>query len=296
MKRLRISRAFIYTIIAALVLQGGFMAYSAVSSRIVGQAPQKEETEKEDMPVKEEKIDTSKIEVCGEIQELIRKSGEAAYESNLDNYKTLLAKLDLHNTFRGKIEALVKEGHKIEDIMIACEFLYEEYGTADFLEKLVKEKEAGKRWENIFRAYMAQNPEFVPKSFEPDYLEELLETPGISKDDIMIADRVSQKVSKPFYEIWERKLSGESWKEVKAGLGILNSLNNLPHVPVTAEQIKKYTEKGLTEDQVVEALVIAGKMNRAAGEIVDQIVKGMSREQIYAGILEARYQIPDIRD
>ena len=294
MKRLKISKALIYAIIGTVVIEASFMTYSMVNNQFFNREPQAaQQPEAPAQAIQEtpapEVVDTSKVQIPEEIQDIIRQSDPANFEKNLNNYKTLLVKLDVHDSSKAEIERLLKGGYKIADILTAYDFLYDCYGKKEELEPLVQEKTAGKNWADTFKQYNSKNPEFVPKAFEPDYLEALMKTPGITKDDIMIADRVAQKISKPMKEVMELRLSAKDWKEINASLNILNSQRQLPYVPVTAEQVKKYTSGKLSEQQVVEDLVTAHKMGKTAQEIVDRAKNGLTREQLYAWCYETKY-------
>ena len=179
----------------------------------------------------------------------------------------------------------------LKEILIAYEFLNEAYGRKAELEKLVAGKDRGKTWTEAFASYDAANPEFTPRSFDFDDLEKLMKPGDITSDDIMIADRVSGKSGKTFEEIIAMKKTGETWKDINASLGILNSLGTIPSVPVTQAQIKKYTSDGrLSENRVVETLVTAFKLGLDEETAIADARNGYTRERFYAGALELKYR------
>jgi hypothetical protein len=235
------------------------------------------------------KAQESNTDIPPEIQDLIRQSDPANFDKNITNYKNLLIKLNVHTKFKNEIERLITAGHKLPDILVDYEFLNDSFGQMQEIEMLVRARESGKSWAAVFEDYNRNNPEFVPGSFEPGYLENLMKTPGITSDDIMIADRVSQKVSKPFKDVLEKRISRMLWKVINAELDVVNAQTKIPHVPVTPEQIDKYTSSEMEKEKVVLAFVIAMKMEKNVEDIINRIKAGATKEQIYDECYTQKY-------
>lgn len=236
-------------------------------------------------------IDTGHIIISDEIQNIIRGQDPGGFDRNLNNYKRMLVILDVHDSHKEEIERLLTSGMDLKEILIAYEFLNEAYGRKDELEKLVAGKDLGRTWLEVFTAYDAANPEFTPRNFDFDSLDKLMKSGDIISDDVMIADRVSHQSGKAFEEIIALKKTGEAWKNINASLGILNSQNTIPSVPVTQEQIKKYTSNGaLSEDRVVETLVTAFKLGLDEEAAIADARNGYTRERFYAEALELKYR------
>ncbi len=233
---------------------------------------------------------TKTVIIPQEVQDIISQSDPENFDKNINNYKNLLIELDVHQFFKDRIEELLKAGHKLSDILISYEFLNDSFGELKDLETLMFEKESGKDWKTIFKAYNDRNPEFVPSSFEPEHLEKLMSIPEITADDIMIADRVAQKLGKPISDIINHRVDGMSWKNINAGYGVLNAQAGIPHVSVTPEQIDKYTEDGMEREKVILAFVIAMKMEKDPNEIIEKIRSGETKEQIYATYYLQKYE------
>lgn len=281
MKR-SIHRIMLFVLVAAITLPIGLVAYSETGK--VKQPPIAPAA------TQETQLNEADVLISDEIQNLIRQSDPLNAEKNIANYKSMLVALNVHEKFKNEIERLITEGHKLPDILIAYEFLYEEYGEMHELEILVKQKEAGAQWSEIWTTYHQQNPEFIPRSFDSSYLQKHLKLPGISADDIMIADTVSQKTAATFDELMEYRIGGMIWKEINAQYNVLNSQSRLPRLPAAQEQINRLVqESGFTEQQVVKALVIAYKLNMSGEEIIEKVTKGYSKEQIYAEYYEKKY-------
>lgn len=236
-------------------------------------------------------VDTSSVVVSQEIQDIIRQQDPTAFARNLDDYKRMIVLLDVHETFKAEIENLVVQGKGIKDLMIAYSFLNDAYGTIDQLEPLIDKKEQGKGWAQVFKLYNDSNPAFIPRNFDFDYLDEIMKSGNLTADDIMIADRVSQKSGAALEELIENRLLGLSWKSINAELGIVNASSNMPRVPVTAEQLKKYTvDRVLNEDRVVQTLVTAFKLGMDADTAIGLVKNGYTTEMLFAKALEEKYK------
>lgn len=287
MKRKKVSRLLMAMMLIGIVLQTGFISYSMIDNG-TGEPTQIIE---EAVTVSEPEVrDINNTVISQEILNLVKQSDVANFEKNITNYKNLLVKLNVQEVFKSEIERLIKEGHRLPELLIAYEFLNENFGTQGELEVLSIEKQGGKTWREIFKTYNTTNGEFIPRAFEPDYLERLMGKTNITPDDIMIADIIASKLQKDYDDIIVERLDGMSWKEVNGKLGILSSIQHLPRVQVTNEQIEKYKgSPGLTEEQIVDGFVIAEKLGKTEKEMIDKIKAGYSRERIYAECYQERY-------
>lgn len=230
------------------------------------------------------------IVIADEILEAVKMQDPENFERNISNYRNLLVDQDVHDEFKQKIEQLVLEGKPLPEILCAYRFLYDQYGTWADLEQMLEKRLSGLSWEEVFGWYMHGQPAFEPRNFEFGYLERLFEIYRLSPDDIMIADRVAARLSRPFEEVIEYRISRMEWKEAKARLSILNSQQKLPKVPVTPEELEKYTADGkITEDEAVEALVLAHHLGLEGETVVNMFKEGYMVEKIYAQTLTALY-------
>lgn len=279
MRKNKFFKMMVFTIFFAFILQTGFVAFSMVSNDInINQEDQTIDT------------NTSSVFVSDEVKSAIQDSDSESYEKNLENYERLLIELNAHDDFKNEIETLILEGHLVPDILSAYEFLYWEYGRSEDIEALVLERESGKDWSTIIKAYKENNIEFIPTTFEQGFLEELILNPSITTDDIMIADRVSQKTAIDFQQLIDKKIEGEDWKSINTELSILNSQDKLPRVQITAEQIELHTKSEvLTEQQVIESYVLANRVNMNSEDVIERILAGKFEQDIYDEYLTNKY-------
>lgn len=233
-------------------------------------------------------IDTSNVEVPEDVAESIEKFDKKNAEKNIENYKRVMVEFDVPKEYKEEINTLIKEGTNVPDIFVAYNFLNENYGQIKEVSELVTEKAQGKQWEDIFSEYNKKLTEFKPTNFQNGYLDTLMDT--LKVDDIMIADRISQKGIKNFDVLIEMRKNSEGWKEIKTELGIVNVENSFPHVAVSSVEVDKYVKsQEMTEDQVIGALVLSRKNNLKDEDIITKIKNGEDKEEIYSEYYIGKY-------
>jgi hypothetical protein len=269
----KISPLLLILLVTALVFQAGFAVYANVineSNTSISDNTQDTSTE----------INT---EISQEVLDKIQASDPENYEQNVANYKHLLVSLNVHSLFKKEIERLIIEGYSLPDLLIGYEFLYQHHGTVSDLNNFMRQKSSEAGWEDIFTNYNAAKEEFIPRAFDPIYLEDLMSRPSLSSDDIMIVDLVSFYTDKTFAELIELRQFPAEWNNKLAELGFLYNAETLPRVQITTEQLDKYVgQNGLSEDQVAEAFVIAHKLGKEAKVVIEKIKAGNTEEGIFA--------------
>lgn len=296
MRKVKRTRLIVIILAMVLVVNAGLVGYSMIGGNLpISDKNSSDNSVKTTVNTQNSRTvdngskDEASTEISKEILDLIKAQDPDSYTKNLNNYKQLLELLNVHVKFKNEIERLIKKGKKLPDILIAYSFLNDCYGGMEDIEKLVDKKEAGKKWPDIFKEYFKNNPEFVPRDFESDYLERLLDS-GTNQDTIMIADRVSQKAKVEIDTLISKKQAGESWRLINAEYGIVNGLEKSPHLSVTRTQLTKYTtQTKLSEKEIINALTIGTKLGKSADSVLNSVKKGLSKEEIYAMAFEEKY-------
>jgi hypothetical protein len=158
------------------------------------------------------------------------------------------------------------------------------------VETLLGQKESGTAWETVFQSYRKGRAVFTPRSFDSDYLEQLLATPNFTADDVMIADHVSFVAGISVQDVVTARLQAGSWQEYDAKQGLLFSSTQLPRVQVAQEQLAKYEAlTHWTDERIVEAMVLAGKTGLKPDDVVSQLMNGATEEAVYAAGCQAKY-------
>lgn len=279
----KLIKAILIILVLGFIFQAGFAVFAAVNS---------EDTEENSTETTQQVSDEeSDIVISQEVLDQIKASDTENAERNLSNYKNLLDSFQVHDRFKQELERYILEGYPLPDLLIAYEFLYQNFGVMNDLGRLVSQKAEGLSWSEIFTEYNQMQDEFVPRAFDPEYLEKLMSTPALTSDDIMIADRVAFVSGKSFESIIESKRESTPWKELTSQEGILFSADVLPRVQITPEQLDMYTgDGGLTEDQAVLSFVIAHKTGEEAEIVIEKIQDGYSEEFIYAESYINKYE------
>lgn len=298
MKKQAIAKTAVIASVLVLALSGGVSLYSSA---------------KEGIQIEETRIPTAvplasvpsaapavsepaagSVELSADELAAIKQSAPSAYEHNVSNYKKFLATFDVHQTYRERLKASLLGGSKMPDLLTAYEFVYQQFGTYQDVEKLTAGRASGESWRSLFREYLKREKVFVPRAFDPDYLESLQGTSGITSDDIMIADQVSFKTGKSVQELINNKIAGQDWKEQSSSLGLVFSGKTLPRVSVTAQQLEKYTaSKNMTRDQAVKAVVLANKLEWQADDTVRKLLDGATEAALYEEAYTAKYGLAE---
>ncbi|MTI48639.1 MAG: hypothetical protein FH761_12410 [Firmicutes bacterium] len=279
MNRKKVSRFLLVMLMVCTTLQIGAISYSSAAKQLNGSINETSENQK-----------IEDIEISQEILNFIKDVDPGDYGTNVTNYKKALIELGIQPRFKSEIERLIKEGHSLPDLLIAYEFLYNNFGKMEELEILSNKKQSGKSWSKIFATYQSENGEFIPNSFDPQYLQDLMREEYITPDDIMIADRIAYKLGLEHKDIISYRFDGIEWKKINEDLGILNSQSELPRVKVTEEQLDKLTNQyNLSEEEIIEALVIAERIDKDSKEIIEKIKSGYSEVEILAECYQEKY-------
>lgn len=292
MKKQKWIKIVLYVIILAVILQAGLVAYSMVGNLIgMDQTESLPQEESSPNPSPEPASQGGENEISQEVLDLIYQADPAHYDTNVANYRSLLTDLHVHKKYQDEIERLLRSGNPIEHIMIAYEFLYKEYGTMQELGAMVSDRQAGIAWDKVFADYHAAAGQFTPRTFASGQLEKWMSTGSLTADDIMIADRVSQKLSAKMEDIMKKREQGTNWREINGEYLILNAEETLPHVPVTKDQLARYVKAtALSEQKVVEAMVLADRLHMDQNRVMEEYGKGKTQEEITAMCYREKYE------
>ncbi|TMV50644.1 hypothetical protein FE783_08085 [Paenibacillus mesophilus] len=265
-------------LILGMAVYAGIAAFAAEDGGAAGQTGSTGQT-------------TNDLVISQAVLDRIRAADPANYDRHVADYKALLVKLGIHDSIRQEIEKLVLDGYALPEILIGCEFLYHSFGTVADLRSFAVQQAAGASWERLFTEYNRNQPVFKPRSFPSDYLEKLMSTPGLTADDIMIADRLANATGRPFEEIIEEKLTSPEWRGITAKAGILFGGDKLPRVQIKNEQLQAFqSESGLSAARIAEAFVIAHKVGKTAETVVGKLKEGYSPEAVFAESYEQKYR------
>jgi hypothetical protein len=235
-------------------------------------------------------IDISKVELGSDLEKAIQASDKDNKDKNIYRMKELIVFLGIPKEYQDKIKGYISKGYNVIDVFSVYEFLYQEYGTFKDMNTLLDMKRSGKSLEDVFAYFESKNKEFVPKNIDSKYLEKLLYVDKLKPDDIMLADRLSQKGIASFDTLIQGKTTGEQWKDICMENGIINISSQSPHYSVDNAKIKEAMDKyNLNQQTVLNAFVISYKFNVSRQEVIKEIKAGSSEVEIYAAAVKLKY-------
>lgn len=233
-------------------------------------------------------VDTNSMDISKDILDDIKVSDGKNYNRNLNNYKKALLRLDIPKEYRNQLEKLIKKGRKMPGMLALYNFLYDNYGTISELEGMVGKLESGKGLADIIKEYNDTHPEYVPGKFDNTYLENLMKSMSI--DDILIADRISQKGLAKFEDLINKRKSGMSWKDINASLGVINTSSQLPRMQLTHAQVNKcMQDNAVSEKDAVDTLVLTWKTGKDYKTVSSELKNGKKKEDIMAETYNEKY-------
>lgn len=300
----KIAKLLILILVVGGIMSTGYMALSASSSYITLFAPDKAGTDiKTELPnIKDikPKRDINNIStppakkalvVSKEIENKITSLDKVNAAKNIKNYKDLLVNLKATEKLQKEIEKMYTKGYKVQDVLTAYTFLYDNYGTVGELEGLLSKKKSGKGWTAIFKEYNENKKVFVPRNFASNELESLMQSTNLTADDIMTADRISQKGIGTFENMINKRMKGWDWQDINSELDIINTSGKFSRVAVDNEKLEKYVQSThFTKSQIVKAFIIASKMGKSESEILAKLEAGSTEEDILAQSYVDKYE------
>lgn len=282
------NKKIIYALVSLFLIVGIIIIYTIKSkNNIVDNVANAGDLKESKYTPKE--INTADINLDDEIVNLIKDSDEKNADKNVENYKRLIVELDVPKEYQEKINEALKKGNNPEDIFTCYNFLYEKYGQAEDIFNLLKEKNSFNSWESVFKEYDKKNQEFVPSDFKDGLIDEVLKDGSLNTNDIMIADRISQKGLGKFEDLIEQRKKEGNWQKIKLDLGVLNLEEALYSTAITSADVKKYSSNNVTEDQVIKTLSIARKANIDNEDLIKKLVSSNNDEEIYSKIYANKY-------
>lgn len=262
MNKRKLLRASALIIILVLVFQAGVFAYAKLA--VTPKADTEESNEVSSGPIQSEVVRST--------------------------YDQFLKEFAVQEDYRKQIEKLVGSGYSRAAVMTAYDFLYHNFGTIKDWTTMLEAKASGKAWGTLFVQYRETHAEFIPRSFDSEELELLMQVQGATSDDIMIADRLSFVTGKLYSELLNQKLKDGTWSNIFVREHVLYSGNPFPRVQITEKEIHKYTQIAkLTEQQVTHALVLAHKLGESTEVVVGKLAQGISDEMIMAQSYMEKY-------
>jgi len=204
-------------------------------------------------------------------------------------YSDLIQDLKVTTTYKNEMDRLIAADYALPDILVAYEYLYHNFGRISELEDLVRSKGNGKSWDRVLADYQNAREPFVPREFDSRTLERLMNIPALTPDDIMIADQYAHVTGRDFDTVLDARLNASNWASIASNFGVLYTANTLPRVQITESDMQKYKAQGLSDEKIILAFVLAGRLDLTPKSIIDMVKAGKTESAIVAEMLQAKY-------
>lgn len=234
------------------------------------------------------KVDISKVSLDKSLQ--MQVSGEGNTK-RLDQVKNLIAKYNVPTQYQNEISRLIAKGYKETNVLIAFEFLNQNFGLISEMEPLLKLQKTVKNWSIVFQEYTKKIEAKKPRDFSNKYINDLLTVKKLSMDDLLIADNISRRGISTFEKLIDYREKGMLWKNINLRLGVISVSSKMPRIALSDAQIGKYTKSGdINTEQVVLAATIAEKTDMDMEKVIKAIKQGKNKEEIYGMAYTEKYK------
>jgi len=207
-----------------------------------------------------------------------------------DYYKKLVIEKGLTDLKIEKLKQYLLNYTDYFAILTIYDCLADNFFAYSDLDAAVKRYMNGESLDNILDYYIEFDRDFKSYNFEEDELEYYMISAGLSAQDIMMADLMSQHCGIPIKEIIDKMLELESWESLTEGYGIINSNRKLHSVDVNSEDILIcQNELGLTEEEAIKEIVTADKAKIKKSDIVKMKKSKVKKGKIFVEEMHDRF-------
>ncbi|TCK93196.1 hypothetical protein EDC19_1385 [Natranaerovirga hydrolytica] len=191
---------------------------------------------------------------------------------------------------RDYIKDLIEMGYPLEKIQVGYAFIYDRFGKLEHLKSILEKESQGESWASVFEAYDLTYGIFQPTSFDSDSLDTLMQS-HLSSDEIMIIDRIAFASEEAFDVLMIQVMEGTSFEEIIDALELVGHIKLYPRVQVTEEVLNHYQNQYALEDmQIIEAMVIAEKLDLNEKNILESTAQGMTEYEILGYYLQEIFE------
>jgi len=230
-------------------------------------------------------------EILPEIEEKIRSLYKGNAEKYIKNLKVAVFDYCIPKDYLSKIVEAMEKGKDLNKVLIAYGFIYENYGTISDIDALLTSYTEKGKWANVFKEYHKLYPEYRPSVMNKEVMDKYLVDSSLCIDDLVIAERISQRGLMAFEDLILMKKDGKGWSEIKADLGIINLEDKLQRETIDGSKVEKLIkETNLSEQKLKDAMVFAKKRNKKMDEIINKVKSGSDNDDLLEEYFEERFK------
>lgn len=229
--------------------------------------------EQEELAEQEQEEAAANVVIAEPVKQKLNAGGKALEAG----YRNVMAEKAVPATQQSKLEAYLINYENPEPVLILFDYLHDNFFTFDDLDQALARYGAGEPIENILQSYIDIQDQIQPRDYPHEEIERLVTTPGLSVEDIMIAEILDAHGSAPFYDIINARIAGEDWETLAARYNIINGSAKVQSVTVSASEVQECSEAtGLSQEQAYERVVDAKKADIESDKIVEFVQSGKS--------------------
>lgn len=192
-------------------------------------------------------------------------------------YRNVMAQKAVPATQQSKLESYIVNYENPEPVLILFDYLYDNFFTFDDLDQALARYGAGEPIEDILQTYIDIQEQIQPRDYPHEEIERLVTTPGLSVEDIMIAEILDAHGSVPFYDIINARIAGEDWETLAARYNLINGSAKVQSITVSTSEVEECVKAtGLPREQAYERVVGAKKAEVEPEEMVEFVQSGKS--------------------
>lgn len=252
---------------------------SSISSMVSGsnsEAAQEFEAdikEQEALAEQEKEEAAANVMVAEPVKQKLNADGRALEAG----YRNVMAQKAVPATQQSKLESYIVNYENPEPVLILFDYLYDNFFTFDDLDQALARYGAGEPIENVLQTYIDIQEQIQPRDYPHEEIERLVTTPGLSVEDIMIAEILDAHGSVPFYDIINARIAGEDWETLAARYNLINGSAKVQSITVSTSEVEECAKAtGLPQEQAYERVVDAKKAEVGPEQMVEFVQSGKS--------------------
>lgn len=228
--------------------------------------------EQEKAAKQEEKAAMDGIAIDGAVKEKLNQGKKIE-----NGYRKVMAQKAVPATQKAKLDQYLINGYDPEPVLILFDYLHDNFFTFADLDQALARYGNGEKIEDILQSYIDIQDQIQPRDYPHEEIERLVTTPGLSIEDIMIAEILDAHGSAPFYDVIDARIAGEDWETLAARYNLMNGSAKVQSITVAVNEVEACQEAtGLSKEQTYKKVVEAKKAGVESEQIADFAKSGKS--------------------
>ena len=210
------------------------------------------------------------VTVSDEVMDSIGNSKDSL--KNINSYKKIVAKKEIPDIKKAKLDQYIERSDNFESLMILYDYMCDNFFTYQDLDNALKKLSDNYDVEDILNEYLQSEQNYESRLYEDGEIDYLLSLPGITLDDLKIAEIISQRGVISFEDYIVKKTNATDWITFSEEIGLINNTGTVQKILLSDQEIKECAEKtGLSEEESAEKIILLKKANVKDDDITEFI-------------------------